>query len=212
MSASLSAQVYYENDSGGQFTDDLTITDGDYYWYVDADEASVIDMVGGIVDELIPFGFSTTNISGGLTQNLEALEAATINISAGEVLDLSAYDQSEVSITGGDVSWLYLTSGSQAIMLEGDIENLWAESFSTVDIYGYDISYEPQHSYDGTRQTWEGLLTGFWQNQAPFSIATWDQETYDHVVLHDLGALPSAPEPATLLLLGLGALAIRRRG
>jgi hypothetical protein len=214
ITANLSAEVYFENktDPCGCFVDDLDVYNGDYYWYVDADETSVVDIFGGMIDELVPFGFSTANIAGGLTKKLDALQYSTVNVSGGKISDLSAYGQSELSITGGEVSWLYVSADSQAIVLEGDVGHIWAESLSTVDIYGYDLSYEPYHNYDGTREIWEGRLTGFWQNEVSFGITTWDQETYDHLVLHDLGPLPGIPEPATLLLLGLGVLALRRKG
>ena len=211
MVATVEAAVYFENDAypSGQLVDTLDVYNGDSYWYVDADETSVVDMFGGTVDELVPFGSSTANIGGGLTKTLEALDTSTINITGGEVWDLSASGQSEISIAGGGVEWLYLSSGSQALVLEGDVTNLWAESFSTVDIYGYDLTFNSQYQYDRTRQMWEGQLTGFWQNRAPFSITTYDQETYNHLILHDLGPVP-APEPCTLLLLGLGAVLLRR--
>lgn len=212
MTAIVGAEVYFENEAypDGHFVDALDVYNGDNYWYVDADETSVVDIFGGTVDIFAPFGSSTANLSGGLTKALDASDTSTINISGGEVWDLSASGQSEISITGGEVEWLSLSSGSQALVLEGDVTNLWAQSFSTVDIYGYDLIYDSQYHYDRTRQIWEGQLTGFWQNRAPFSITTWDQETYNHIVLHNLGPLPSAPEPGTLLLLGLGAVLLRR--
>lgn len=212
ITATVGAEVYFENAAypDGHFADDLDVYNGDNYRFVAANETSVVDISGGAVEWFRTFSFSTANIGGGLTETLEAFETSTINISGGEVWDLFASGQSEISITGGEVEWLSLSSGSQALVLEGDITNLDADSFSTVDIYGYDLIYDPQYHYDGTRQIWEGLLTGFWQNRAPFSITTWDQETYDHIVMHDLGPLPSAPEPGTLLLLGLGAVLLRR--
>lgn len=216
ISASLSAEVYFENetDPSGRFVDDLDVYDGDYYWYVDADGTSVVDIFGGTIDELVPFGFSTANIGGGLTKDLDALGTSTINISGGEVWDLSAYDQSQVSITGGEVGWLYASAGSEVTVTDGEVDMIWANSSSTVNIYGYDLSYEPFYQYDGTRGEWEGLVTGYWQGEAavPFNISTWDESTYNQLVLYDLGPRPSIPEPATLLLLGLGALALRRRG
>ncbi len=211
VSATAAAQVYSENGSGWDLTDDLTISDGDYYWYVDADEASVIDIVGGEIEELLTFAFSSADIVGGLTQKLEALEASTINISGGEIWDLSAYDQSQISITGGKVGWLYASAGSEVTVTDGEVGKIWANSSSSVNIYGYDLSYNPNFEYDGTREEWEGLLTGYWENEVPFNITTWDESTYDQMVLYDLGPPPGIPEPATLLLLGLGALTLRRR-
>ena len=211
VSATAPAQVYSENDSGWDLTNNLTIGDGDYYWYVDADEASVIDIVGGEIEELLTFAFSSADIAGGLTQKLDAFEASAINISGGQIWDLSAYDQSQINITGGDVGWLYASAGSEVTVTDGEVGMIWANSSSSVNIYGYDLSYNPNFDYDGTREIWEGLLTGYWQNQVPFNISTWDESTYNQLVLHDLGPLPSVPEPGTLLLLGLGALVLRRK-
>jgi hypothetical protein len=209
-SASVSAQVYSESDSGWDLTDDLTIGGGDYYWYVDADEASTVDIVGGEVEELLTFGFSSADIAGGLTHRLEVLEVSTINISGGQVWDLSAYDQSQINITGGEVGWLYASGGSDVSITDGDVDMIWANSSSSVNIYGYDFSYNPNFGYDGSRGVWEGLLTGYWENEVPFNITTWDESTYNQIVLYDLGPIPT-PEPGTLLLLGLGALALRRK-
>ncbi|HIJ70827.1 MAG TPA: hypothetical protein HPP87_05620 [Planctomycetes bacterium] len=216
ISTTVWGEIYFENESDpcGCFVDDLDIYDGDYYWYVDADETSVVDIFGGTVDEFAPFGFSTANISGGQTKVLDALQTSRVNITGGEVLDLSASGQSMVSIIGGEVDWLYVSDGSEATVVNGQVGYLWAEGLSTVDITGYDISYEPYFSYDNTREAWEGLLTGYWQGSesTPFSIITWDEGTYDQIVLHDLGPLPGLPEPATLLLLGCGMLVLRKRG
>ena len=209
--ASLSAQIYWENGSGSDLVDSLTIDNGDYYWYVDADETSVIDMVGGTVDELVTFAISSADISGGLTKDLDALHFSTINVSDGDIWDLSAYDQSTINITGGTVDSLYVSFSSEATVTDGEVGRVWADDSSIVNIFGYQLEYEPFYHYDGTRQEWEGLLTGYWENESSFNITTWDQGTYDQIVLYDLGPMPSAPEPATLLLLGLGALALRKR-
>ncbi|MHC5060633.1 MAG: PEP-CTERM sorting domain-containing protein [Planctomycetota bacterium] len=209
--AGLYAQIYWENASDSDLVDSLAINNGDYYSYVDADETSVIDIFGGTVDELVTFAISSADISGGLIENLDALHFSTINVSGGEVSDLSAYDQSSVNVTGGAVDWLYVSFNSETTVTGGQVDKVWADSSSTVSIFGYDLEYEPFYQYDGTRQEWEGLLTGYWENEVSFDISTWDQGTYEQMVLYDLGPLPSAPEPATLLLLGLGALSLRKK-
>jgi hypothetical protein len=213
ITATLSAEVYFENEAypGGHFVDALDVYSGDNYWYVDADETSVVDIFGGTVDELAPFGSSTANISGGLTEALNASETSIVNISGGEVVQLLAVGLSTISVTGGVVDWLSVSYNSEATISEAEVTNLWAQGSSVVDIIGYELSFDPHFYWDSIRQVWQGSLTGYWQDKSPFSITTWDEPTYDHLALNNLGPLPGIPEPATLLLLGLGGLVLRRK-
>ncbi len=214
ITATLSAQVYFENQAypdGHLQVDDLYVSGGDYYWYADADEASLIDIDGGTTEELWTFGLSTADISGGEAWQLYALDDSTIDISGGEVVQLLAEDRSTISITGGVVEWLSVSYNSEVTISQGQVTNLWAQGSSAVDITGYDFFYNPHFQWDSIRQVWQGSLTGYWQEETPFSITTWDEPTYDHLALHDLGPLPGIPEPATLLLLGLGGLVLRRK-
>ena len=66
-----------------------------------------------------------------------------------------------------------------------------------VHIYGYDFNNDP---YTGSP------LTGFWAGGTPFSINLVDStiSTYDQIVFH-------APEPASMILFGLGGLFLRKR-
>jgi hypothetical protein len=95
-------------------------------------------------------------------------------------------DSSTVNIHGGQIAdWLYATDSS------------------VVNIYGYDFEYSPD---TGSRNG--GQLTGYWSDGSPFKINFLDNITfgstyYDYVVL--------IPEPSTLLLLGLGAVMLKRK-
>jgi len=59
----------------------------------------------------------------------------------------------------------------------------------------------PHHSQHGGA---DGMLTGCWQGGIPFAI-DFQEGPYRAVVL------PEIPEPATVLLLGLGGLALLRK-
>ena len=83
-----------------------------------------------------------------------------------------------------------------------------AKGDTAVNIYGYNFDYDPlAGDHEG------GQLTGFWQGDVPFSIdMVYDDpmgaqtiDTWSHITLHDI------PEPATISLLILGTLLIRRK-
>ena len=63
---------------------------------------------------------------------------------------------------------------------------------STVNIYGYGFDY------DGIR-----VLTGFLQDDSPFIFSELFPSDYTHLNL--------VPEPATILLFGLGGILLRKR-
>jgi hypothetical protein len=57
--------------------------------------------------------------------------------------------------------------------------------------------------------TSSNMLTGLWVDDSAFSIQLVDQTGYDPVI--DNIAFTVIPEPATLLLFGLGGLLLRRK-
>ena len=105
-----------------------------------------------------------------------------LTISGGEINDLGGHSESIINLSGGQIL--------------GDLTVY--NSTAWVHIYGYGFNNDP---FLGSP------LTGFWADDIAFSINLVDStiSTYDQIVFHEI------PEPATLFLFTLGAIAIRRR-
>jgi hypothetical protein len=131
---------------------------------------------------------STTDIlSGGTVSSLNAYGSSAVDISGGTVSNINAYSSSTVNISGGRLSRLE-ASGSSAVTFHG--LNFLAS--------GGLILY-------GERVLGTGMLTGEWMDGTPWSV-----RIYENAPTANIFAIP---EPATLLLLGFGGMALlRRRG
>ncbi len=183
------------------FTEDGIIQEGDIYNDVDVyGDTTTVDMTGGQVVTLSAFDQSITNISDGLVMTSSSHDQSTINISGGLVHAMNINDGGNtVNMTGGEV-WNLIVVDGVFNMWGGGITGVPIVAHATrgaiINIYGYDFSTESNGPY----------LTGFWQDGTQIGL-NFDPNAnaYDAVVLHEI------PEPTTLLLLGLGGLALRKR-
>ncbi len=174
-------------DATTNFYNDGTIDTGDSYDNVYTWNEAIVNMTGGDIKSLDTLNDSTVNIyAGNITEGVSTWNNSILNIFGGNIeWFLQAYDSSTVNLYGGQITnWLYATGSS------------------VVRINGYGFNYdETAGSKNG------GRLTGFWADATPFGIDFLDNidvgsTYYDHVEL--------IPEPATLLLLGLGAVILRK--
>ncbi|OZG74547.1 hypothetical protein BTA51_05995 [Hahella sp. CCB-MM4] len=115
------------------------------------------------------------------------------------VTTISGYKQSTIDVFGGDISWLQLYGQSSAnLFYADDLSWLVLNDDSQVNIYGKEFNYS------------DGHLSGVWENGESFSF--WAVE---NVLLPD-SAMPEGinfhyvSEPASLALLTVGILLLRR--
>ena len=168
----------------------------------------------GVIDAGTPnssvytWNIANINMTGGTILSLDEFNSSRVNIQAGLISQgTSLWNQSQLSLTSGQIGLFLEVHDSAVADLRGGILEGWlyAADDSVVNIYGDGFNYDP---LAGTKNG--GLLTGFWASGQTFSLNLLDNLetetiTYEHVVLHEI------PEPASLLLLGLGVIFLRRR-
>jgi hypothetical protein len=190
---------------------------------------------GSIGFYLATYQNSQANIYGGYVYNLAANDSSKVTMSGGSVGDsLYAHDSSQVTISGGSVAHgLSADNSSQVTMSGGSVELLYANDSSHVNWSGGIIAFD---SYpimlDG-----QAILTiigsDFAINGNPFgygeitsilgggysgeSLRTLTGTLANGDIINnqfqigDYASITLVPEPATLLLLGLGAVIARSK-
>lgn len=125
----------------------------------------------------------------------------TVNLlDGGYLYGVRVLDHSEFNMFGGELDWhglltydysdAYICGG----VIGGDLD-LWEHSQLTIEGTGFNYPY-------GTYSSIIGHLTGTLLNGDPIATPFY---------LHDSATMTLVPEPATLLLLGLGGVILRRK-
>ena len=176
--------------SSGAWAVDYEITWGDDNPGLDLRDYDTLLMTGGTAHYL--------NVGGWSTGVIEDTDPLNIGQGDGGIWEVSTSSYSELTINDGEFYELDLHGESIVNLHGGQIFGGLTVSNSTawVNIYGYAFNNDP---FLGSP------LTGFWADNTPFSINLVDDtiSTYDQIVFHII------PEPATILLFGMGGLILR---
>ncbi len=193
------------------FYEDGVIQEGDVYSEVAVFNNAKVDMTGGVVtSQFTTWGSSTANVSGGILEALVSVETSIVNLSgAMQIEGLGVSDSGTVNMFGGNVGLIEAWNHSTVNLHGGTISN-YLLAYGTEDlvisIFGYGFNYDPlAGSYRG------GQLTGFWLDDTPFSIDLYYDDTPGGPIIDTWSHITLIPEPATILLLGLGGFLIRKR-
>lgn len=209
----------------------VNMSGGSTYRFL-ANDSSTVDMSGGSIYNFYPNGNSTVKISGGsITRWLDVYESSIVNISGGSISGFYASGSSTINISGGSFSGdiyneagyandssilnisggtfhSYLNAMGSSIMFisGGSISEIFARDNSTVIFDGYNFGLGDGLSWgvDGETILGTGLLTGKWFDNTSFVIPIGRR-------IGDTTTIMAVPEPATLFLLTLGGLFLRRR-
>lgn len=194
-------------------TSQITMLDGSNAGWLNAFDSSQVTMSGGTVYCFSAYDTSQVTISGGSNDYLFANGGSHVTISGGLISGFLEASASQVTMSGGSISGhLYATGTSQVTMSGGIIgEDLRLASNTALIIDGFNFAI------DGTPVGYgdiTSLLGGAYSNE-PSRILTGTLLNGDTInnqfFIGDAAQITLVPEPATLLLLGLGAVMLRKK-
>ena len=174
----------------GAWATDYEFTWGDGFGSLGLVDYDTFLMTGGEGEELTLTGWST-----GTIEDTNPL----IGPNDGGIWDITVSGHSELTITGGEINDINCDDYTILNLYGGQIFGsltVVEDPTAWIHIYGYGFNNDP---FLGSP------LTGFWADDTTFSINLVDStiSTYDQIVFHEI------PEPASILLFGLGGLFLR---
>lgn len=162
--------------------DDVAIYDGP------GSQPTIVKLLDGVIGDVDVYQNSRFEMLGGeLGSNLSLRDNSRAEISGGQARgdDLRFYGFSEVSITGGYI-------GEDLEFFEGSVGFIYGSDFL---IDGMPVGYGPLTEHIG-------YLTGTLLNGEQISTT---------VFIFDNSSVYLVPEPVSIVLLGLGVIALMRR-
>lgn len=185
--------VLTEDSAEGEFTT-LDVLSGAVMEHLIASENSQVDFYDGSVEGWIySRDNSVVNIYGGtITTQIAVYKNGSINMTGGEIGKLWTHDNGKIDLAGGIVNgWMSILQNSNLTIYGSDfkIDNISVGYGDILSVYG------------GRSGESERILTGTLANGDPLNTAFY---------IYESASISLVPEPATLLLFGLGGLVLRK--
>jgi hypothetical protein len=177
----------------------------DYEWPGPQTTVNVLD--DAYVEGIESYGNSIINVYGGLVQVIFSWDNSQVNVYDGSLSGAAARGNSQINIYAGDVYVLFAVEKGQLDIFGGmSLEELVVVENGIAMVHGCDFAV------DGTPVGYvelssvinqiSGQLTGTLLSGDPLNVLC---------EINDDGQIFLVPEPATILLLGLGGLVFLRR-
>jgi len=178
---------------------------------VTAYDNSQVNVSDGTMGHVKSYGNTQTIISGGSMLGIYSYDSTHVSVSDGMINNISAFGSSQVNFSGGTLGHtLEVVENSQVTFSGGLVQNrIVAENDGILRIIGSDFAV------DGTPVGYTelySLLGGDWHSEPHRRLTgtLLSGEPIDNEFYISYNAqIVLTPEPATLLLLGLGSFMVR---
>ncbi len=212
-SVAMAADVYIDDNTPHAFNDDTYQGSSVWLDYNTANyPGTLVNLVnGGVLTDLWAYNSSTVTMSGGLVgRYLGAWNDSTVTMSGGSVGYLNVHENATVTVNGGTIGSVLEAYDDGTIYLDGIGFEVTDEDDNTTSLsYGNKLSDFVSLIENGEHDYYFGFITG--TLSADGSALNSLFQIFNTGEYAGTGDIIIIPEPATLVLLGLGGLLLRKR-